>query len=253
MDTVVPNWWQSAQAFFSRNREPILNTLSFLLLPLLIWRMVWHFDMVAFIPFAVLALSWILLAGKVFEDETVSAGSTRFIRRASAVSLLSFFVVVGGPGGDVIVTRTFESTSLKMPIKLTVPFFGNLAFVPREFDQRLVEMKLTAQDGVPLACTVSTFGIRLDARDQMALESLLVGKIEAGDPAAVITAAVQDALRAESAKVLGQLTAAQISDPLRKFTIPYAIGTPLGATLAANGLHWQGGNISYSCYLNLNS
>jgi hypothetical protein len=251
----------SWREFYKEGERVILIAFSVVaFVAIVILRAFPHVDLICSCAVVAIALGWLYVAltrkpvrfaGNYYLREARLA-STRVLGLVSVAALCSFFAASSTFDG-LIVSGSQHKSTLTQPVLFFVPIFNDISSVPLDFSQAVEDIPIATSDGIRLTCAVHTFGMVLDTRDPASLEALLLSEGMRSNPRASITARLQHVLREATAAVFNGKTSAEIADLGNRFAIPYGIGTLLGTALAADGLRWQDGSVSYSCSVVFNS
>jgi hypothetical protein len=207
----------------------------------------WTYDLAALCVFVFWA--YFLLSNK---DQKWQRGIIRCSVLACTVILAipMFFYPPGIPQnikhtGGFWFDKTTGANTLTDNIVWTRPFSHDVSWVPLYQDQEMT-FQVSSADNIPLSCSASTSGIRLDDRDPAALVNylrslVLLGNVPNSYLAMKISTTVSTAMRQAISETSADVLAIQ-----ERFYIPFHIGLRLTPVLSANHMMWREDAVMYA-------
>ncbi len=253
----------SWRSFYQESERGILIAFSiFAFLAILILRFFRHVDLVSFVALAAIVAGWLMVVssrkliihGRAEAQHEVRRVSARVLAAISVAALGSFFAI-SAYYDDIVFSSSQYKSTLTQPVLFYLPVFNDISSVPIDMSQTVTDIPITTADGINLSCFVRTFGMVFDTRNIASLEARLTGDNMRPSPRAIITADLQQAIRTAAITAFSHKDSASmaVSGGGNDFVLQYAIGTPLGDTLAASGMRWLDGSLNYGCSLIFNS
>ena len=198
---------------------------------------------------AVLGVVWYANV-KTLRQESIRIGLALAATAVTIVLTAISATTLAVPFKGVYVDTTSGQSTLTHDFIHTAPFSLEVSYFFEDHNTN-TSVDVQTRDGIPLACSVSTTGIRLDKRDPAELEQHLLAARSTWELDRQATAIVAQAAQT----VLSEMTVGDmpksswfqyVTSPSRTST-GYTIGTLASPSLLEHGLHWENGGIRIWC------
>jgi hypothetical protein len=253
---------QSTNAFVRAHIGGILGIFVVLSLGATALKAIMFGDKLSILTLVILVLGWIVpMIGRdqerkeTDEDYAVRMAGKRLITRVwQVVSIAVFpaiFVLFPPINHDrypeSVWVRAYDGVTSLSGETMFINPFRTVVYDVSASQGFSVTTRATSRDGIPLQCHATVVGVVLDRRKPAELETFLSSLARKGNPGTLIQSELRQAATASLAAVVSSKTAEEIASPVSKFTIPYAVGTPLYEVLARMRLQFSGGSVQPSC------